>query len=373
METNPVVFRLEFKRSQALYPLVFLFVCLTTSTLSPESVTLSTYYPSPAGVYNNLVSIGDTWLARDPLSGGGASFVEIGSNQATSGVKVNIFAQDDPAFDSIRIHGSNAASNEYGIINVSDSGQYERLGYFNGSGMGTVFLDGNTGVGTMTPEQELSVQNSMNVDQANSNNGSSPNPGITFGGGSGEGISSNRTGGSYDTQYGLDFYAGSTKEMSLTHRGTPLAYNQPFTTFDGGQSCQESTVYQVCPDSTGQVVCPPGYYATMTEGIYSHMVASPGSDYLTTGVCLKWCPGACQRWCTTRTCLRTCNFRGRRYCCRYGRWTRTCCGYGPNTCCGGYATINPDQTGVSNSWCQANSASAKALCCPCPDGLQCWL
>ncbi|PYT07715.1 MAG: hypothetical protein DMF60_06500, partial [Acidobacteria bacterium] len=75
---------------------------------------------------------------------------------------------------------------------------------------------GNVGIGTLGPQQQLSVNGSLNVDQAGLNSGSF-NPGITFGSFSGEGISSKRTAGG--THFGLDFYTNSTNRMSISNGG----------------------------------------------------------------------------------------------------------------------------------------------------------
>ncbi len=61
------------------------FVLTLVAPIATESITLSTYYPAPAGAYNNMVTIGNTWLARDPMPSGGTSFVELGSNAAVGG------------------------------------------------------------------------------------------------------------------------------------------------------------------------------------------------------------------------------------------------------------------------------------------------
>lgn len=53
--------------------------------LESESVTLSTYYPAPSGVYTNMITTGNTYLARD---GGNASMVGIGLINPT--VKLDI-------------------------------------------------------------------------------------------------------------------------------------------------------------------------------------------------------------------------------------------------------------------------------------------
>jgi hypothetical protein len=79
--------------------------------------------------------------------------------------------------------------------------------------------NGNVGIGTTGPEQNLSVNSALNIDQANRNPGS-VNPGLTFGSGSGEGIASNRRGG--QNQFGLDFYTSSINRMSITNDGNVL-------------------------------------------------------------------------------------------------------------------------------------------------------
>lgn len=84
---------------------------------------------------------------------------------------------------------------------------------------GRLFLQsgGNVGVGTVGPEQNLSVNAALNLDQAAKNNGKSLNPGLSFGSKSGEGIASNRKGTA--NVHGLDFYTGEAIRMSITHSG----------------------------------------------------------------------------------------------------------------------------------------------------------
>jgi hypothetical protein len=80
-------FRLKLSRNQTAVFLSLIFLCALAKRTSPESVTLTTYYPSPNGVYNNMVTIGNTWLARDtiPNSGGNPSFLELGSSAGVGG------------------------------------------------------------------------------------------------------------------------------------------------------------------------------------------------------------------------------------------------------------------------------------------------
>jgi hypothetical protein len=73
-------------------------------------------------------------------------------------------------------------------------------------------VGGKVGISTTTPQQDLSVDGSVNIDQSNQNNGTALNPGLSFGSGSGEGIASQRTGAN---QYGLNFYTGFAVQMSI--------------------------------------------------------------------------------------------------------------------------------------------------------------
>src|SRR5262249_50428283 len=78
----------------------------------------------------------------------------------------------------------------------------------------------NLSISTPTAEQNLSVYYGANIDQGNANNGTLPgggNTSLTFGSGSGEGIGSQRTAGT--GQYGLDFYTGFLKRVSISQVG----------------------------------------------------------------------------------------------------------------------------------------------------------
>jgi len=46
-------------------PLAAILLLAAVGDLNSESVTLSTYYPAPSGVYTQMITTGDTWLARD--------------------------------------------------------------------------------------------------------------------------------------------------------------------------------------------------------------------------------------------------------------------------------------------------------------------
>ncbi|HEY6352716.1 MAG TPA: hypothetical protein VI636_25245 [Candidatus Angelobacter sp.] len=85
----------------------------------------------------------------------------------------------------------------------------------------TIAGNGDIGIGTTSPQQDLSVNGGLNIDQADANNGTLPHgagPGLTFGNSSGEGIASSRTSGS-PNQFGLDFYTFWQRRMSIDHSG----------------------------------------------------------------------------------------------------------------------------------------------------------
>jgi hypothetical protein len=91
----------------------------------------------------------------------------------------------------------------------------------NGSSQGYRFYinqAGKVGIGTTAPQQLLSVNGSVNIDQANGNIGT-VDSGLTFGNTSGEGIGSNRNSG-HPNVNGLDFYTSYLNRISITNTGS---------------------------------------------------------------------------------------------------------------------------------------------------------
>jgi len=76
---------------------------------------------------------------------------------------------------------------------------------------------GNVGIGTTSPQQNLSVNAGLNIDQAAQNSGKL-SPGLSFGSNSGAGIASNQSGGGTNPN-GLDFYTGGSAKMSVASNG----------------------------------------------------------------------------------------------------------------------------------------------------------
>ena len=58
------------------------------SELASETVTLSTYYPAPSGVYAQMITTGNTYLARDNASNGGQ--VGIGTSNPVAGSLLDV-------------------------------------------------------------------------------------------------------------------------------------------------------------------------------------------------------------------------------------------------------------------------------------------
>ncbi|NNN05050.1 MAG: hypothetical protein HKL90_04035 [Elusimicrobia bacterium] len=64
-------------RSMRVLLTAALLFCVATEVAS-ESVSLTTYYPAPSGVYTQLIGTSNTYLARD------AGFLDVGTNAAPS-------------------------------------------------------------------------------------------------------------------------------------------------------------------------------------------------------------------------------------------------------------------------------------------------
>ncbi len=89
----------------------------------------------------------------------------------------------------------------------------------------TVLQNGNVGIGTITPQKQLSVGEGAVIDQNNTNTGTSATM-LSFGSSSGEGIGSKRNAGI--GQFGLDFYTNNIQRMIVANNGNiGIATNNP--------------------------------------------------------------------------------------------------------------------------------------------------
>lgn len=104
-------------------------------------------------------------------------------------------------------------------------GQYGLDFYTLSTNRMTISNNGNVGIGTVNPQQNLSVGGALVIDQNNANTGTAATM-LSFGSNSGEGIGSKRNSGT--NQYGLDFYTDSTRRISITHQGlVGIGVNNP--------------------------------------------------------------------------------------------------------------------------------------------------
>jgi hypothetical protein len=154
---------------------------------------------------------------------------EVGFNYFFNGKNKTI----QPGYASVV--GMTPSSGDVYISNFSGAQSTTPFGNITPSAYRQVFTvkqNGKVGIGTTIPQQRLSVDSGMNIDQANVNNGAI-NSGLTFGSNSGEGIASKRTTGG--NQFGLDFYTSFSKRMSITQAGNVgigTGNNNPSSTLD---------------------------------------------------------------------------------------------------------------------------------------------
>jgi hypothetical protein len=119
--------------------------------------------------------------------------------------------------------GSNSAEGLGSRRNVGTN-QYGLDFYTAGFARMRIFNDGKVAIGTFIAQQMLSVEQNMNIDQADANNGNVP--ALYFGYNSGEGIGSKRS--VNGNRYGLDFYTNSQLRMAISQAGNVSVGNAGF-------------------------------------------------------------------------------------------------------------------------------------------------
>ena len=139
--------------------------------VASESVTLSTYYPAPSGVYAQMITTGNTYLARDTVSNAGM----VGIGTTTPATLFNVvnppgragfsswgaiiqsgtaatYLSDDKGFGAWINAGGSASAATFALSVSKDLVSYL---YVRG--------DGAVGIGTATPASTLSVNGGIQV------------------------------------------------------------------------------------------------------------------------------------------------------------------------------------------------------------------
>lgn len=164
-------------------------------------------YSSGAG---SVTGGGDSNRAKgqNSVAGGGGFNVAAGGWSTVPGGNGNE-ANGDFSFAA----GSFAHANHPGTFVWGDRSFLDSV-YSTNENQFIIRASGGVGIGTVSPQQQLSVAEGLNIDQSNFNSGALA-IGLSFGSGSGEGIASKRTAGG--NQYGLDFYTNNINRMSIAN------------------------------------------------------------------------------------------------------------------------------------------------------------
>lgn len=147
-------------------------ISLLAPELGSESVTLTTYYPAPSGVYTQMITTGNTFLARDGGTLGIGTSVALGAGDkvAIMGGNVGIGTTDPAASLDIAQNNALKVGQAY-FSSGGDSAQVANNAWYNGSawqypgGSGAIMeLNGQTMI--FNRHDGASVTESMRIDSS---------------------------------------------------------------------------------------------------------------------------------------------------------------------------------------------------------------
>lgn len=124
-----------------------IILIVSARELATESVTMTTYYPAPSGVYNQLMTTKNAYLARD------SGQVGIGTTNPT--------AQLDVAGGIRFAGGLGDLSQLNGNPSIGSNGAYPLLMAVNGVEQARISAGGNLGIGTTNPATKLEVNGNL--------------------------------------------------------------------------------------------------------------------------------------------------------------------------------------------------------------------
>jgi len=259
--------------------------------LASESVTLTTYYPAPSGVYTTMIATNNTFLARDASTNGGQ--VTIGASSAGTGQQLDVYsymgAANNGAIRATYPNGGGLAGTEFAALAhragfwsavYGNQGAASYAGYFNGS---MLFNNGGIwGNYGLTPSyQSWAAYGTGSGGAAIYNDGGSYKTLMLVGNNSGGGVrqvsvwdqlnvNGNNVVSGYET-VGSSFYSAGGNGSANSYVSA-AALNT---------ACYWAS-YNAGPTIT---ICAAGYYATMNSGYMSKYIVlndavNPAGDVL---------------------------------------------------------------------------------------------
>ncbi len=268
--------RLHFSPATARAALIAAFLLSCAGDLASESVTLTTYYPAPSGVYTQLVATSNAYMARDNP----ASFLDVGTNAVPPSVS---------GVGSVKMYvvGNEQIANGYGLVFgngsliQSDQGGSLELGGNNGTaGVGVPYIDFHYG-GAGVQDFNVRLINDANNQMSVYGSGGTGALGLNVGGRigtSGFSPTSGYPGGWGGGIHTWDVYSEGT--IGVGHSGSLSSYVSNNGYFYGNGSTCWATTSDWNSGTDG--VCAAGSYASWTPGVYSEgwSYSGPGVEAL---------------------------------------------------------------------------------------------